>query len=217
MKRHNHNIMNNVSYLISAITDRCYLVLPLPLCLTELLLVLRCRDAISFLLDSAALGVEGLLCRTNGVTSMESCSCFELILYPIRSIRYEVAPPNTKTVKIMEADVMAFNSGLRRVPWPVIVSNRGMCSTKAKDIAPRRPAKTRTICILLSTWTFSLLSTRGMHNGLLFRELTIRLTILERWLSIGIIMTRPMTVANIEMIVRYLFQWYRELKRKRPR
>eukprot|EP01083_Nonionella_stella_P028733 79155_1 len=48
---------------------------------------------------------------------------------------------------------MALSSGLYLEPSPVDESNIGTVSTSAKDMAPRRPAKIRTICILPSIMT----------------------------------------------------------------
>eukprot|EP00581_Thalassiosira_minuscula_P027429 CAMPEP_0184433118 /NCGR_PEP_ID=MMETSP0738-20130409/379324_1 /TAXON_ID=385413 /ORGANISM="Thalassiosira miniscula, Strain CCMP1093" /LENGTH=82 /DNA_ID=CAMNT_0026798685 /DNA_START=263 /DNA_END=511 /DNA_ORIENTATION=+ len=55
-----------------------------------------------------------------------------------------------------DADVIALSSGLKRDPCPVVVSYMGICSTNAKLIAPRSPAKTRTNCIRRSMCTPSM-------------------------------------------------------------
>ena len=68
-----------------------------------------------------------------------------------------------KTVKTIHADAIAFNSGLKRDPRLVDSSNTGTVSTRAKDIAPLKPAKIKTVCILASIITGS-----GGLSSLLF-------------------------------------------------
>ncbi len=93
---------------------------PLPLSLSLLLPSLKAETNPGLRLD-VALGVLCLFC-IKGAISTALCSLLGLIEYPSRSIKYDVAPPNTNTVNTIDADVMALSSGFNRVPCPVVVS-----------------------------------------------------------------------------------------------
>mmetsp|Transcript_5428 Transcript_5428/g.8117 ORF Transcript_5428/g.8117 Transcript_5428/m.8117 type:complete len:126 (-) Transcript_5428:824-1201(-) len=125
---------------------------------------------------------------------------------------------------------MALSSGLYLEPSPVDASYIGTVSTSAKDIAPRNPAKMRTICILPSTTTpvsFPVLAfgfdpepSIPPQTFRSFRVPALRIilvSMLDNVLEKTTVMERLNIHAATAIAGRTTFQWYLLFKRNIPR